>query len=643
MRRTRLFLLAGLAVLVLALAGLWQWRTLDKDGSAALTRGLAAMDSGDMRTARVELMNAVKQMPQAPQPHAAQARVLAELGDGAGAQAEVERARALGQPPAATRVAMAEALLLQGDPQAALREAQALDVPPGDGMAASRIVARALSAQGRGDEALGTLQQALEAAPDDAHTWVDLGRLQMALGDQAAAIVAADRAVALAPEDVRTLTFRGELTRSQYGLVAALPWFERALTIDKSAAPTLEQYAATLADAGRASQAIGVTRRLLAVDPGNARAWMIQAVIAARGDEPDLARALLDRVGGRLDGEPATRLLRGILQLEGGNPLLAIEALAPLVADQPGNRTARTLLGRAYYLAGDFASAATTLAPMVALRDAEPYVLTLAARAQEALGDADMAADMLARAQWPVRPDAAVIASSEDAIVAASPPADTGSARANIPYIRALLNVGGEGEAVGRARLLARANPGAPEAWLALGDSLLTLERSAEAARSYEAAANMRFDRAAALRLTSSWAMAGDTGRAEAVARLFTAQNPASLDALRLGAALAVRRKDWAAAERVLAALIRRIGTNDAALMADMSRAVLGKGEGERARIYARAAYRLMPGNAALADLLAQALLQSGGSRLEARDLLEKAVTIQPDVSIYRDHLEKAR
>ena len=104
-----------------------------------------------------------------------------------------------------------------------------------------------------------------------------------------------------------------------------------------------------------------------------------------------------------------------------------------------------------------------------------------------------------------------------------------------------------------------------------------------------------------------------------------------------------MRRKDWGAAERTLAALIRRTGTNDAALMADMAQSALAKGEGGRARVYARAAYRLMPGNAALADLWAQALLQSGGSRVEARDLLEKALAIQPDVSLYREHLEKAR
>ena len=48
---------------LLALAGLWQWRVHEADGSAALARGLAALDAGDARTARIELMNAIRGNP----------------------------------------------------------------------------------------------------------------------------------------------------------------------------------------------------------------------------------------------------------------------------------------------------------------------------------------------------------------------------------------------------------------------------------------------------------------------------------------------------------------------------------------------------------------------------------------------------
>ena len=74
MARSRLFLIVGLFALLLAAAGLWQWRAHERDGSAALARGLAALAKDDMRSARVELMNAIKGNPRNAEARAAQAR-----------------------------------------------------------------------------------------------------------------------------------------------------------------------------------------------------------------------------------------------------------------------------------------------------------------------------------------------------------------------------------------------------------------------------------------------------------------------------------------------------------------------------------------------------------------------------------------
>jgi Flp pilus assembly protein TadD len=537
---------------------------------------------------------------------------------------------------------MAQALLLQGDPQGALNEARADDVAPASMVAADRVAARASLALGDIDGAQALLRQALTAAPRDAENWVDLGRLHMAAGDQAGAIQAADRAVALAPQDAKSLSLRAELTRAQYGLTAALPWFDRALAADPDSVATLEHYAATLADAGQASRALALSRRIFALDPANPRAWMIQAVIAARAGNDDLARRLLDRTGGRLDGEPATRLLRGILQMEGGNPLLAVEALVPLVDAQPDNRRARTLLGRAYFLTGDAGNAATTLAPLVAQRDADPYVLTLAARAQEALGDPLMAADMLARASFPLRAASDAIASPRDAELVDAPPPDAATASDNIPYIRALLATGRLGEALGRARLLQQANPGAPDAWLVLGDALDTAGRPGEAARAYEAAANLRFDRAAALRLAAAWSSAGDAARTAQVARLYLDQNPGDPDALRLSASQAAARGDWRSALRLLLAARARIGDNDALLMIHLARAAMESGDGAAARAYAAHAYRLMPGNPVTADMLGWVMLRREEKGAAMIDLLEKAVALAPQAPAFQLHLGQA-
>ncbi|KAA9015827.1 tetratricopeptide repeat protein [Sphingobium limneticum] len=643
MRRSRLALIVGVALLALGAAGILQWRSHARDGSAALTRGLAALDKGDARTARVELMNAIKRDPRSTAAHVAQAQAQVDLGDGAGAQAAVERARTLGSPPAATRAIMAQALLLQGDMDSALKEARAADLPPDAGVLAARVIAQAMLGQGDLPAARAALQHALANAPGDPANWVELGRLQMVAGDQAGAIMAADRAVALAPGDAKALTLRGELTRAQYGLAASLPWFERALAANPDSVPTLEQYAATLADAGQASHMLGLTRRLLALDPSNPRAWMMQAVMAARVGQGDLARKLLERTKGRLDDEPATRLLRGILQLQDGNPVLATEALAPLVAAQPDNRTARTLLARALYDNDDFASAATTLAPIVAQRDADPYVLTLAARVQEALGNRAMAGDMLARAAWPVRASSDSFASSADhGLASGAGPASSTTARDNIPYIRALLSTGRNGDALARARLLSRANPRAPDAWLILGDTLGAANQPQEAAHAYEAAGNIRFDRDAALRLAAAWTRAGNAPRARQVVQLFLSQNPNDVEVQRVGADMAMQAQDWRGARRMLQAVRAQIGDNDAVLMADLARAAMEDGDRNAARAYAAHGYRLMPGNPVTADMFGWVLLRSGEKGPAAVDLLEKAVALAPGAPALQLHLGQA-
>lgn len=643
MSRKRILLFVAGALLLLGLAGLWHWRADQKSGRAAYERGVAALDTGDARTARVELMNAIRANPRDAAMRLAQARALILLEDGAGAQVEVDRARLLGVKPGATRATMGEALLLQGDARAALQEVLAPDVLPAHAARAARIEGRADLALGRMGQARTALTRAISLAPGDAEAWVDMGRYRLAIGDQGGAIDAGSRAVALGPQNVKALALAAELARAQYGLTAALPWFERALGLAPDSVPVLVQYAATLADLGQAGRGLGATRRILALSPGHARAYLIQAVIAARADNVDLARSLLTRTGGRLDGEPATMLLRGVLHLEDGSPVLAAQALEPLVAAQPDNRVARTLLGRALFAAGDMNAAAQALAPIVVQRDADPYVLTLAARVQEALGDRLLAQDMLTRAAWPVRaPAAPIMGAAYENIAAGPPPADPTTAAGNIPYIRALLTAGRAGEALGRAQLLATANPGAPAARIILGDALQAAGRARDAALTYEAAANVRFDREVALRLMAAWMRAGDAARAIRVASLYLGQKPNDPEAQRLAATAAMQARDWRAAKRYLEAVRRELGANDALLMADLARVSMELGQGGKAATYAAHAYRLMPANPVVADIYGWTLLRSGAAPQMAVDLLEKAVSMAPTDPALRMHLREA-
>lgn len=610
------------------------------DAVAALRRGEAALARLDPRTARVELMNAIRAEPSLAAARVAQARALLMLGNGSAAQDELDRARALGAPAASYRHLAAHAALLTGRPEDAIREAEAGDVAPGQQVFALRVAAQAEQALGDYPAAALRFDMALRSAPRDAALWADIGRFRIATGDMAAAHVAAQRAVALEPENADALTLRALLVREQYGLVAALPWFERVVTLKPDHVPGWVEYAATLLDAGQARAALSASRRALALSPGHPRAYFVQAVLAARAGQYDLARALLTRTRGALDGQAATRLLRGVLHLESGNATLAIGQFAPLLDSQPLNLRARLLLARAYYQDRQYGEAEKVLFPIVERADADSYALTLAARIHEAIGNAELAQGFLARASALARGAADVFKGAgtpgETAGAALTAPAE---ADPNLRYIRALLQAGQPGAALERARGLATANPGAYAAQLVLGDALGANGRHGDAALAYQRAANIRFTQDAALRLVDAWRRAGRPEEARKALGLYIAQNPQSLESARLAAAFYLAAGEPGRALPLLRAIEARIGPSDALLMTDIARAMLATGDGEGALPYAAHAYRLAPAHPVATDTLGWALFQARGASMVARDLLEKAHDLAPAQPLVQYHL----
>lgn len=644
MRRTHLlWLIAPVAVLALPFHALHA-----RDGQearAAMARGMTALERGDPRTARVEFMNAIKADPDWAPARIAQARAYLSLGDGIAAKAELDRARALGANPSHTRHLMADALLRQGRAEDALKEAKAGDVIAEQRAYAARIAGLAHEALGQNGDAAGAFNAALALEPDNPEIWTMIGRFRLATGDTAGAVAASEKAVALAPGSPDALTLRGILVRDQYGLAASLPWFDRALALDRNFVPALTEYAATLADMGQARRMLALTRRIIALEPRNPRAFMMQAVMAARAGKDDLARGMLGRTNGVLDDEPATLLLRGILYANGGNATLAAEQFATLVRRQPLNMRARLLLGKTLYEAAQLPEAAAALAPIVERGDADSYALTLAARIQEQLGNGAAAVDLLARAAAPVRADAAAFAGAGDpALLARDANADPAAAAPNILYIRALLQAGQVAAAIDRASALRAANRGAPAAHIIHGDALAAAGRYADAARAYEQAANIRFSEDVALRLMSTWRRAGRIDKAVDALSLYLGQNPASIVANRLAASAWIEGRDWDRAIAALDSLRARLGNEDALLMADLAWAWLGKGDGEKALAYAAHAYRLQPASPVASHIFGWALQQArgeGGSQ-PAIDLLEKAASLAPDQPLLQMHLGTA-
>lgn len=637
----RFIVIAGaIGTFALVLAGWFGFSPARLDpaaAEAAVERSTQLLDAHNATAARAQALAAVRADPGNAQAHLTLARAMLALDDGAGAEPELRRAIEAGYKPEQVAHLRAHAWLLQGEEEKALAEAGKADLQASS--YALRIRARALAALGKLPQAFAAIDEAMRAAPRDSDVRVDAARLKLDAGDVLGAIRASEQAVKLDGSNVDALVLRGEMVRGQFGLLAALPWFEAALRRDPADYGALIEYAATLGDAGRSVDSLAATRRALAARPGSPQALYLQAVIAARAGNTDLARGLIGRAGSGLAQIPAALLLAGALDIEAADYEQAMEKLKPIVANQPMNLAARKLLAIALLRTDSARNAIDLLRPLTDRADADSYALTLAARGYERIGDRAAAARLLDRAAWPERGDAAAFSADDStAVLAAGADQRPDDPAALVPLIRALAGQGDKPGALARAQEMARRHPGAPAAHLLVGDTLMLTGRFADAAAAYRSAADMRFDEPTMLRLVEALNRADRRADAANVLALFLSQNPVNAAALRLSGQWQLAAGDYDAAIDTLELLRARIGDGDAALNADLAIAYAGAGEFEAATEFGEAAYALAPANPVTADAWGWALYQ-GGDAEAAVELLQKAVTLAPRHAGLRWHL----
>ncbi|HYG30462.1 MAG TPA: tetratricopeptide repeat protein [Allosphingosinicella sp.] len=608
------------------------------------SRGIAALEQGRPRAARAALFNALHGNPRDLRARLAQARASLLLGDGVAAESEIRRARDAGAPQAETRALLAHALLLQGEPRRAIAEIEGAAGP--DAAYAARIRARSLFALGEEGAAAAEFVRAAELGPRDSQVWTDIAGFRRSTGDVAAAIAAADQAVALDPRNDEALRLRGELTRSQYGLSGALPWFNRALEIDPDDVITLLERAATLADLGRMEEMLADTRRVLSLQSGNAMAFYLQAMLAARAGEFELAQTIWQRTEGRFDETPAGMLLGGAIDYESGNVAQAARRLERLVEQQPANRKARRLLAAAQWRLGDAAATIATLRPIAERADADSYSLSLIGRALARQGDTRAAAAFLFRAALPQGRAAAALdmdaVSDEQLAALRRAAAERRDAPTEVALVAALLARGFGAEALDRALALQRGHPGAPDAHVLVGDARGLAGDHAGAADEYRKAANLAFTEPVALRLIEALQRSGQQAAADRVLQLFLQQNPRNVPALVLLAARYMQVRDWAGATGIYEGLRRRLGDRDATILNNLALAYSEQGDHARAVPLARRAWELDLGNPGTADTLGWVLFRSG-ARAEGLALLQRALRGAPSDAEIRRHLEAAR
>ena len=521
-------------------------------------RALQYRQSGDDRAAIIELKNVLQIDPDHAEARWLLARSYIALGDGAGAQKELERARDLGFSNPEMDRAEVRALLLQGRYEDALARMQRVS--------ASDFDAQWLVLRGQGELGLqnvaaarAAFETALRNDPSNTDARRGLARIDLMDGDTQAAEQQLDKALETARDDVQTWLLKGELEMSLRKPEAAQASFEKALELTPTSAMArmgivrallaqsktaeaseqidvlakaspnhpMVNYLRALAarQANDLDTAQSALREVLQVAPNHAPSLLQAGQIHYLRREFEQARDVIERYLDQLPDNLAAKKLLAAVYIELKQPQKAVDLLGPMASQAPNDPQLLAMLGTAHMSKQDFKTGRSYLGQAADLAPDAAAIRTQLAVSHLAAGDsADAVSELEAAIESNPdfsRADVLLILTHfqnrefDKALAAAQKLVDK---QPQNPQVRNLLGAAYEAKQdVARAReSYARASeldPGYATAALNLARLDLREGKTAEARAGYEAVLEKHPDQPVALVALAK--MASDEGRAQ--------------------------------------------------------------------------------------------------------------------------------
>lgn len=524
-------------------------------------------------------------------------RARGALANGDGVQAEVILLDMLstGASKADLAAYLGEAELQQGQTAEARKWLASGEFSKETASHGFHMLARLEIAEGNLPAAGAAFDKALAEERKNPELWVDIARMRYRGGEQRQAVEASNYAVEIDPENPDALKLRGELVRDSEGLVAALPWFEEALEVHPDNVDLLYDYAATLGEIGEAKEMLRVVRRIAELAPDNKRIFYLQAVLAARAEQWELARSLLLRTSQDMQDTPAGMLLSGVIDIENGNYASAAQTLGVLATSQPDNLRVQNLFARALALGGNQKEIIYHFENFARSPSASPYLLTLVGRAFEVLDERDKAAYFLDRAATPRSGNLIAMPAVTDPenLVARG----TGIGPDALQSARARIAAGNPAVAGDAVFPFLEKFPGSSDALSLAGDAALADRQFKTALERYQAATSVKRPWVTTRKMIKAYQGAGMNNEALELLQSYFEGDPGNVEAAGMMGVFAIDRKDWALAQAYLDHALDNGGYRDTLLLSLRARVALELNDPQGAVDAAEAAYAIQPLN----------------------------------------------
>lgn len=367
-----------------------------------MERARAAQARGDLRTAQIEMRNAVRDEPRSVAARMALVQASLDLGDGTTAEKEARAALEIGADPAMATAAILRAYLMQGRHADLLR-----DFPPQPGNPAlgTQIASGRALAQlslNRQDDAAASVAEALSLGPNTSEAHIAAAALALSKGDRQGAEAESDKAIAIDPNSVEALLRKGTLQVARGAQREGIETIGRVLAVSPGNVPARLARAEALMQLGDNAAARRDVDAALTTQPGSVAGGYLRATLHARASEWQLADENLVRLSSFLGNFPDGYLLLAVVKRGLNQTAQAEDAARRHVARRPEDPRGVRLLAAMEMEANKPDAAAGTLSRYVGrlgpqgTADAETY--DLLGRAQAAARRPREAAEALGRA-----------------------------------------------------------------------------------------------------------------------------------------------------------------------------------------------------------------------------------------------------
>ena len=364
-----------------------------------LSSARAALQKGDLRSAQIELRNAVRSDPHNAEAHFWLGTVSLELGDPVAAEREARLAQERGFDRKRSIPLLARALLAQRRFETVLKQLEPdTNNPEVDAII---LVYRGYAQIGlhQLDDAEKSFEQAAHTAPNSIAPLLAEARLAEGRGNLKAAQESIERAVGIQPQAPEVLLAKSQLLRMQGKNAEALKVLDELVQVQPGLlAARLQRAGLELAlnkmDAAKADLAT-VQKSM----PGNVEAIYLDAVMAAQKKDFKAASADLEKISPFISRIPRAYYLVGVVKEQLGDLAEAREAATRYLARAPDDVAANKLVARLDFAQGRPAEAIATLSKFADTGKAAAEIYDILGRAYAATNQGEQAIDAFQKAQ----------------------------------------------------------------------------------------------------------------------------------------------------------------------------------------------------------------------------------------------------